>query len=300
MHAIEIHHLTKRFDGVAAVDDLSFFVDAGTITGFLGPNGAGKTTTLRALLGLIRPDDGTTTINGVQYAACERPAGTVGAVLDAAGAHPSRTARDHLRVHALGVGIRPARVDEVLDLVGLTEAAGRRAGGFSLGMHQRLALATALLGDPPILILDEPANGLDPAGVRWLRDLLRSLAAQGRAVLVSSHQLAEVAHTVDHVVIVDRGRLVRSASLADLAGPPAVSIRTPDAARLRSTLDAADIAFDPTDRGRPDEVVALDTDPETIGRLVAAAGLVVYELRLVDATLEDAFLQLTDPQKELR
>jgi ABC-2 type transport system ATP-binding protein len=300
MHAIEIQHLTKRFDGVAAVDDLSFVVDPGTITGFLGPNGAGKTTTLRTLLGLIRPDAGTITINGLPYAACERPAATVGAVLDAAGAHPSRTARDHLRVHALGVGIRPGRVDEVLDLVGLTEAGGRRVGGFSLGMHQRLALATALLGDPSILVLDEPANGLDPAGVRWLRDLLRSLASQGRAVLVSSHQLAEVAHTVDHVVIVDRGHLVRSAPLADLSGPPAVSIRTPDAGRLRSALDVAGIASAPVDGDRADEVLALDTDPETIGRLVAATGLVVYELRLVDATLEDAFLHLTDPQKELQ
>ena len=211
-------------------------------------------------------------------------------MLDSAGAHPSRTGRDHLRVHAVGAAIDPRRVDEVLDQVGLGDAARRRVGGYSLGMRQRLALATALLGDPPVLLLDEPANGLDPAGVRWLRDLLRGLAAEGRAVVVSSHLLAEVAHTVDHVVIVDRGRLVRSAPLAELSGPPAVAVRTPEATRLAAVLQAEGIAvrFD-----ADDVLVALDTSPETVGRLVARAGLVVYELRLVGGSLEDAFLALT-------
>ena len=290
MHSIEIRGLAKRFGAVTAVDDLSFAVDAGTVTGFLGPNGAGKTTTLRALLGLVRADAGTATANGVAYADLPRPAATVGAVLDAAGAHPSRTGRDHLRVHALGAGIDDRRVDQVLSLVELSDAAGRRVGGYSLGMRQRLSLATALLGDPEVLVLDEPANGLDPAGVRWLRDLLRGLAAEGRAVLVSSHLLAEVAHTVDHVVIIDNGRLVGAAPLAELSGPPAVAVRTPDAARLRSVLDAAGIA---TRADAADIVVALDTTPEEVGRLVAGAGLVVYELRLVDSSLEDAFLSLT-------
>jgi ABC-2 type transport system ATP-binding protein len=218
MHTMEINGLTKRFGRVTAVDDLSFTVDSGAVTGFLGPNGAGKTTTLRAMLGLARPDGGHATINGARYQDLDRPAAAVGCVLDASGAHPSRTARDHLRVHAMGLGMgrRDRRVEDVLELVDLTEAADRRVHGFSLGMRQRLGLATALLGDPPALILDEPTNGLDPAGVRWLRDLLRSLAGQGRAILVSSHLLAEVSHTVDHVVIVDRGRLVRSAPLAEL------------------------------------------------------------------------------------
>jgi ABC-2 type transport system ATP-binding protein len=218
MHTIEVSGLTKHFGGLTAVDDLSFTVDAGTVTGFLGPNGAGKTTTLRMLLGLVRPDAGTALINGLAYQRLPQPAATVGAVLDAAGAHPARTARDHLRVHAMGADIDPGRIDEVLDVVELTAAADRRVGGFSLGMHQRLGLATALLGDPEVLILDEPTNGLDPAGVRWLRDLVRDLASRGRAVLVSSHLLAEVQHTVDHVVIVDHGRLVRAGSLADVAG----------------------------------------------------------------------------------
>ena len=297
MHTIEIQGLTKHFDGVTAVDDLSFSVDAGTVTGFLGPNGAGKTTTLRALLGLVRPDAGIATINGVRYAALARPAATVGAVLEASGAHPSRTAAAHLRVHAIAADIDPRRVGEVLDVVGLADAAGRRVGGFSLGMRQRLALATALLGDPPVLVLDEPTNGLDPAGVRWLRDLLRRLASEGRAVVVSSHLLSEVAHTVDHVVIIDHGRLVRSAPLADLAGPAAVAVRTPEAERLQTLLASTGIA---TRRDGPDVVVAVGSTPEAVGRLVAGAGLVVYELRLVGGSLEDAFLSLTSNTEVLR
>jgi ABC-2 type transport system ATP-binding protein len=216
MSVIEVRGLTKRFGQVLAVDQLSFTVEAGEVVGFLGPNGAGKTTTLRMLLGLVRPAAGTATIHGKAYADLPEPLHQVGAVLEASSFHPGRTARNHLRVQALAGQADPSRVHDVLELAGLAEAADRRVGGFSLGMRQRLGLATALLTDPELLILDEPANGLDPEGVRWLRDLLRGMAAEGATVLVSSHILAEVAHTVDSVVILDRGRLITQSSLADL------------------------------------------------------------------------------------
>jgi ABC-2 type transport system ATP-binding protein len=213
---IEAQALTKHFGGLTAVDGLSFTVDRGTITGFLGPNGAGKTTTLRMLLGLVTPSAGSTLINGRSYRDLPEPLHTVGAVLESSGAHPGRTARNHLRIHAMIGNAPPRRLPQVLEMTGLTEAADRRAGEFSLGMRQRLGLATALLCDPEILILDEPANGLDPEGVRWLRRLLRGLAAEGRTVLVSSHILAEVAQTVDNIIIVDHGRLVAQSTLAEL------------------------------------------------------------------------------------
>jgi ABC-2 type transport system ATP-binding protein len=216
MPVIDVRGLTKRFGGVTAVDQLSFTVEPGTVVGFLGPNGAGKTTTLRMLLGLVRPDSGTATINRVAYRDLPEPLHQVGAVLEASSFHPGRTARGHLRVQALAGQADESRIEDVLDVVGLADAADRRVGGFSLGMRQRLGLATALLTDPELLILDEPANGLDPEGVRWLRDLLRGLAAEGTTVLVSSHILAEVAQTVDSVVILDRGRLVTQSVLADL------------------------------------------------------------------------------------
>jgi ABC-2 type transport system ATP-binding protein len=216
MPVIEVCGLTKRFGPVLAVDRLSFAVEPGEVVGFLGPNGAGKTTTLRMLLGLVRPDAGTATINGSPYPDLPEPLHQVGAVLEASSFHPGRTARNHLRVQALVGQADPSRIDDVLELTGLTDAADRRVGGFSLGMRQRLGLATALLTDPELLILDEPANGLDPEGVRWLRDLLRGMAAEGATVLVSSHILAEVAHTVDSVVILDHGRLIAQSSLADL------------------------------------------------------------------------------------
>jgi ABC-2 type transport system ATP-binding protein len=216
MSVIEVRGLTKRFGKVLAVDGLSFTVEAGEVVGFLGPNGAGKTTTLRMLLGLVRPDAGTATINGKPYSGLAEPLHQVGAVLEASSFYPGRTARNHLRVQALAAGVDPGRIGDMLELTGLADAADRRIGGFSLGMRQRLGLATALLPDPELLILDEPANGLDPEGVRWLRDLLRGMAAEGATVLVSSHILAEVAHTVDSAVILDRGRLVAQSSLADL------------------------------------------------------------------------------------
>jgi ABC-2 type transport system ATP-binding protein len=216
MSVIEVRGLTKRFGPVLAVDQLSFEVESGTVVGFLGRNGAGKTSTLRTLLGLVRPDAGTATINGRAYRDLPEPLHQVGAVLEAASFHPGRTARNHLRVQAMAAGVVPSRIDGVLDLVGLRGDADRRVGGFSLGMRQRLGLATALLPEPGLLILDEPANGLDPDGVHWLRDLLRGLAADGATVLVSSHILAEVAQTVDSVVILDHGRLVAQSSLAGL------------------------------------------------------------------------------------
>ncbi|HEY7143357.1 MAG TPA: ATP-binding cassette domain-containing protein [Streptosporangiaceae bacterium] len=216
MPAIQARGLTKRFGPVLAVDQLSFDIEPGTVTGFLGPNGAGKTTTLRMLLGLVRPDAGSAVINGQRYASLDAPLHRVGAVLESSGCHPGRTARAHLRIQAMAGQASRSRIDEVLELTELTEAAGRRVGGYSLGMRQRLGLATALLTEPDVLILDEPANGLDPEGVRWLRDLLRGLAAAGRTVLVSSHILAEVAQTVDSVVIISQGRLAAQAPLAEL------------------------------------------------------------------------------------
>jgi ABC-2 type transport system ATP-binding protein len=216
MSVIEIQGLTKRFGGLTAVSDLSFTVDRGRVVGFLGPNGAGKTTTLRMLLGLVTPTSGTATINGLPYEALPAPLSVVGAALESSSAYPGRTARNHLRVQALASNAAPGRVEEVLDLVDLTADADRRVGKFSLGMRQRLGLAAALLGDPEVLILDEPANGLDPEGVHWLRRLLRQLAAEGRTVLISSHILAEVALTVDSVVILNHGTLVTQATLADL------------------------------------------------------------------------------------
>jgi len=224
MAVIEVRGLTKRFGQVLAVEAVSFDVERGTVTGFLGSNGAGKTTTLRMLLGLVRPDAGTAIINGRPYRDTEEPLHQVGAVLEASSFHPGRTARNHLRVQAMVGQADPSRIDDVLDLVELTRAADRRIGGFSLGMRQRLGLATALLTDPELLILDEPANGLDPEGVRWLRDLLRGLAADGATVLVSSHMLAEVAQTVDAVVILDHGRLITQSSLAELTAGGTVGL----------------------------------------------------------------------------
>jgi len=237
--AIQVAGLCKKFGHVAAVEDVSFSVSYGRITGFLGPNGAGKTTTLRMILGLIRPDAGTAAIDGNPYAKLASPARTVGALLDAA-AHPGRTGRDHLRVLAAAAGLPRHRAAQLLDLAGLAPAARQRAGRYSLGMRQRLALAAALLGDPQILVLDEPANGLDPQGIRWLRDLLRTLAADGRAVLVSSHILAEVAQTADDIVVISRGRTVAEAPLGDLL-----------AARPGATLEDIYLELTTTPEGAP-------------------------------------------------
>ncbi len=296
--SIEVAGLTKRFghgtEAVTAVDDLSFAVEPGRVTGFLGPNGAGKTTTLRMLLGLVTPTRGSATIGRQRYAELGRPESVVGAALEATGFHPGRTARNHLRVLALASGLVAARADEVLAQVGLEEAAGRRAGEFSLGMRQRLSLAAALLGDPAVLILDEPANGLDPEGIAWLRGFLRYLAGQGRTILVSSHVLAEVEQTVDDVVIIARGRLVRECALDELLADATehVRVRTPDAGRLAERLVATGgtVAAD-GDLLRVEGLSAAD-----VGRAALAAGAELHELVERRSDLEQVFLELTaDP-----
>jgi ABC-2 type transport system ATP-binding protein len=278
---------------VVAVDDLTFDVEPGRVTGFLGPNGAGKTTTLRMLLGLVHPTGGQALVHGRPYASLERPAEVVGAVLEATGFHAGRSARDHLRVLATAARLPLSRVDEVLAEVELDDVARRRVGGFSLGMRQRLGIAAALLGDPDVLVLDEPTNGLDPAGVHWLRALVRDRADRGGTVLVSSHLLAELALAADDVVIVKDGRLVTAGSVADVTDSgPAVRIRTPQAERLRDALRVTGVS---ADLAGADEVLARDVDAEAVGRAVAAAGLVVYEMRVEQPDLEQAFLALTAP-----
>jgi ABC-2 type transport system ATP-binding protein len=288
---IEVQGLSKRFGKTQAVVGLSFRAEPGTITGFLGPNGAGKSTTLRVVLGLVHPDAGGATVLGVPYRELDRPLHRVGAVLEASEVHPGRSGRNHLRVLAAAAGLPRSRVEEVLALVELSTAAKRRVKGYSLGMRQRLGLASALLGDPEVLVLDEPANGLDPAGVRWLRDFLRSLAADGRTVLISSHVLAEVAQTVDRVVIIHRGTLVQQASIAEViaVGQGATRVRSPDARRLRDLLAAQGAAVTAVD----EQTLAVDLPPERIGEVAAANSIVLHELTVERATLEEVFLELT-------
>ena len=294
---LTIDHLSKRFGKVHAVRDLSFTVEPGRVTGFLGPNGSGKTTTLRCLLGLVRPSDGTASIGGQPYRDLDHPGRVVGAALEASGFHPGRTARGHLRVIADALDLPKTRVDEVLGLVGLEDAAGRKAGGFSLGMRQRLSLAAALVGDPGILILDEPANGLDPEGIAWLRGLLRGLAREGRTVLVSSHVLSEVQQTVDDVVIISKGALVRAGSLADLAGNGAVRVRV-RSPRREALIRALEVpgegppptVLEPSDDG---ELLVTGLTASDIGRRAFLAGVELHELTQQTNDLESLFLELT-------
>jgi len=288
---IEVEGLTKRYGSTLAVDELSFSVAQGTVTGFLGPNGAGKSTTLRALLGLVRPDGGRATILGRRYRDLDRPAEQVGAVLETTDAHPGRSGRNHLRVLARAARLPVSRVDEVLELVELGEAARRRVKGYSLGMRQRLGLAAALLGDPEALVLDEPANGLDPQGIRWLRDLVRRLPAEGRAVLISSHVLSEIAQTVDDVVIIHRGRLVRQATMAevDALAAGAARVRSPEVERLTTLVTAAGIDWSSLGDG----ALAVSAPPERVGEIAAANGVVLHELTAERASLEEVFLELT-------
>ena len=290
---VDVVGLTKMFGALKAVDDLTFSVRPGVVTGFLGPNGSGKTTTLRCVLGLLHPTSGTATIGGKSYAQLQDPIGTVGAALEASSFHPGRSAQAHLEVMAIGAGIDRARAGQMLAQVGLTEVAGKRVGGFSLGMRQRLALAAALLGDPEVLLLDEPANGLDPAGIAWLRQFLRALAAEGRTVLVSSHVLSEVQQTVDEVVVLSRGRLVRQGTLAELdGGEPEVLVRTPEPERLRDVLSAACLVVVGTDGSGRLRVTGGTTD--VVGHAAFQAGVELHELVAEASHLERVFLELTE------
>ena len=291
--AVEVVHLTKRYGPTTAVDDLSFVIRSGTITGFLGPNGAGKTTTFRMLVGLATPTGGSARVLGEEYRTLEDPAHRVGAMLEVSGYHPARTARNHLRVLATTAGIGQSRVHELLALVELEDAADRAVGGFSSGMRQRLGLAVALLGDPELLLLDEPANGLDPKGIRWLRRFLRSLAhEQGKTVVVSSHVLAEVAQMVDEVVILDRGRLITQGPIDTVVAHMGrkLAIRSPSAARLAELLLAREATVTRSDEER---LVVSGIEIEDVGRIAAANDLTLFELREEGMSLEDTFLALT-------
>jgi ABC-2 type transport system ATP-binding protein len=289
---VEAESLTKRFGEVSAVTDLSFALEAGTITGFLGPNGAGKTTTLRMVLGLVAPTSGRALVFDHPYAELPRAALRIGAVLEATDFHPGRSGRDHLRMLGQAVNIPDSRADEVLRLVDLGDAAHRRVKGYSLGMRQRLGLAAALLGDPELLILDEPANGLDPEGVRWLRDFLHKLASEGRTVLISSHVLAEVAQTADRVLIISRGQLVLSSSLTELTARAsgAVRVRSADPQRLTKALRDKELQVT---TGTDHALLVQGASSEKIGEIAFAAGVPVHELVNDAGLLEDVFLELT-------
>ncbi len=289
---IVVEGLRKNFGSTVAVDDLNFAVRGGSVTGFLGPNGAGKTTTLRILLGLVSATAGRATIDGRAYRTLHHPTRKVGAVLEGANFHPGRSARSHLRVVASAGRLDRSRIGEMLDLVGLTAFANKRVGGYSLGMRQRLGIAAALLGDPEVLILDEPANGLDPEGIRWLRKFLRALAAEGRTVLVSSHVLAEMSQTVDDVIVIGRGRLIAHAPLEELTGSStgAVRVRTPDADRLEALLRAAGKL---PQRIEPQLLLVTDATSAEIGELSARENIVLHELASEALSLEDVFLKMT-------
>jgi len=289
---IEIEALTKRYGRVLAVDDLSFRAEPGRVTGFLGPNGAGKTTTLRSLVGLLHPTSGAATILGKPYAELDEPARTVGAILEVNAFHPGRSGRNHLRTLALAAGVAEAKVDEVLELVDLTVPSRRRTKTYSLGMKQRLSLAGALLGDPQVLVLDEPANGLDPHGIRWLRDLLRKLAVEGRTVLVSSHVLAEIAQMADDVVIIAKGRMVAQSSVAAvLAGAGrGTRVRSPQRDLLVAALAREAIQASPFEQ----DAIVVQADAARVGELAAREQIVLHELVAESGTLEDVFLQLTE------
>jgi ABC-2 type transport system ATP-binding protein len=288
MATLLINSLSKRFGRVLAVDDLTFDAPPGKITGFLGPNGAGKTTTLRSLVGLVRPTSGRALIDGRRYQDLRQPRRVVGAVLESGGSRPGRSGRDHLRILSTTAGVGIARVDEVLEMVGLTDAAGRRVSGYSLGMRQRLGLAGALLGDPEVLILDEPANGLDPEGIAWLRSLLQGLAAEGRSVLISSHLLSEVAQTVDRVVIVDHGKLRFAGSLDELGGGT-VSVRAVGLDQLRNALLARGYGV----KVAAGALVISGATAEDVGGVAAAERIALSGLTSDGASLEAAFLGLT-------
>ncbi len=287
--------LTKRYGDRVAVDGIDFTVRPGIVTGFLGPNGAGKSTTLRMVVGLDRPTSGSVLVNGRRYAAAPAPLREVGALLEARALHPGRSARDHLRWLAASNGIPTMRVGEVLEQVGLDGVAGQRVGRFSLGMGQRLGIAAALLGDPPVVVLDEPVNGLDPEGIRWVRHLARDLAAEGRTVLVSSHLMSEMALTADHLIVIGRGRILADCSMRDFIdehAPAYVRVRSPRAGEVTAVLADLGLDFEP-DPDDPAAVRVLDADAATIGDELHDARLPVHELRPVESSLEEAFMTLT-------
>ncbi|GAA5184578.1 ATP-binding cassette domain-containing protein [Rugosimonospora acidiphila] len=292
---ITLRGLTKRYGAATAVDNLTFDISPGIVTGFLGPNGAGKSTTMRMILGLDRPTSGSVLVGGRQYAALRHPLREIGALLDAKAVHPGRTARNHLLAMARSNGIDRERVDEVLATVGLTEVAGRRAGGFSLGMGQRLGIAGALLGDPPVLMFDEPVNGLDPDGVRWVRQLMRSLAEEGRTVFVSSHLMSEMQLTADHLVVIGRGRLIADAPIEEVIAASsltAVRVRSPEPsglAALRERLAARGAGVE----SRDDELIVTGATVEEVGDLAHGLGLRLHELCTREASLEQAYMELT-------
>jgi ABC-2 type transport system ATP-binding protein len=294
---IEARDLTKRFGEKVAVDHLTFDVEPGRVTGFLGPNGAGKSTTMRLITGLDRADGGAATIGGLAYAQLAKPLERVGALLEARSVHPGRSARNHLLYLAQTQGLPAKRADEVLDLVGLREVAAKRAGGFSLGMTQRLGIAAAMLGDPPVLLLDEPGNGLDPEGIRWVRNFMRQLASEGRTIFVSSHLMSEMAVTADHLVVIGRGSLIANCSTEEFIARSAersVLVRSPDAAQLRDliTADGGTVAAEVGERSG-DGLIVTGLAAPRIGELAASASLVLHELTPRLPSLEEAFMEMT-------
>jgi ABC-2 type transport system ATP-binding protein len=293
MSAIEAHGLTKRYGRTVAVDGLSFRVEAGRVTGFVGPNGAGKSTTMRLVLGLDAPDAGQALVGGRRYRDLRAPLREVGALLDAGATHPGRRARSHLLWLARSNRLPPQRVDEVLELVGLADVARRRTGGFSLGMSQRLGIAAAMLGDPPVLVFDEPVNGLDPDGIRWIRVFLRSLAQEGRAVLVSSHLMSELEGIADDLVVIGRGRLISQTSVGELLAARSdgrVHVRTPQVTEVMAALAGAGGTVTSTGS---DALVVTGLEPDRIAELVSGQGLRLHELYRERRSLEDAFIDLT-------
>jgi ABC-2 type transport system ATP-binding protein len=297
---IEVENLSKRYGDKVAVDRLTFTVQPGIVTGFLGPNGAGKSTTMRMIAGLDEPTTGRVRVNGADYRAASAPMTELGMLLEAKAIHTGRSARNHLLALAQTNGIGRRRVDEVIDMVGLGEVAGRRVGGFSLGMGQRLGIASALLGDPKVVVLDEPINGLDPEGVLWVRNLLKDLAAEGRTVFVSSHLMSEMAQTATRLVVVGRGRLIADTTVDELvarASGRSVTVRTPQAARLRELLLAPDVAIT---SGQSDLLHVQGLNAEQIGTIAWQAHLPVFELASQQASLEEAFMELTQDSVEYR
>ncbi|PRY47791.1 ABC-2 type transport system ATP-binding protein [Geodermatophilus tzadiensis] len=288
---ITVSGLTKDYGGRRVVDEVSFELEPGTVTGFLGPNGAGKSTTMRMITGLVPASSGTATVAGRPYPALPNPGAVMGTLLDAAAVHPGRTGRTHLRLLASTIGVPATRVDEVLEMVDLTAAGGRRIGGYSLGMRQRLGIAAALLADPPVLMFDEPANGLDPEGIRWMRDLLRGHAARGGTVLLSSHLLGEVEHTVDRLLVIGSGRIVADDPIGTLLGRDGTAVRAADPASFGTALAAAGFEVQHRDGG---VLVVPGASPDRIGVLAAAGGHALIDLRPSEQGLEELFFQLTD------